>query len=162
MSEDIQRVSGVTAISAAILALIVAAYSGVGVILSFMATAFLNDALGEGVAPHWMVPSFAIAGIAGAVAALVLVIGAFMLFVHKLAGRMFVVFGCVVAIVVAIAPHVLGYFWPGPLASAVASQTGESPRFGFGPLILVSIGIPLLTIILASLPSTRRWCGRVA
>lgn len=98
---------------------------------------------------HEFDPVSAVAGVAGAAVGLTLFVGAIALFRRKMIGRWLVVGGCAMAILFGIAA----------LGETVIGFSGNPSRepAEIGMTILVGLVFPILTIVLAMLPSTARW-----
>ncbi|MGV0807637.1 hypothetical protein [Mycolicibacterium setense] len=91
----------------------------------------------------------AVFGLAGAAVGLALFIGAIALFRRKMIGRRLIIGGCAVAILSGLAA----------LCDMAIGITGNPSRepVGFGVAIIVGLVFPIVTLVLAMLPSTARW-----
>ncbi|TDO15168.1 hypothetical protein EV580_3310 [Mycobacterium sp. BK086] len=167
------RVSGGTAIAAGVLALVIGAYRAFATYAYFATVAMLGDAGSSYAAVRDMRNYATAAGVISAIGTLALVVGAIRLFNRGLGGRGLITMGCLIAIadVVLMWISVMGWveslFGSGSIfgEQGLNISTGDVLAEAFsrqGPSIvihlLVTIGIPLLTIVLAFSKSTRRWC----
>ncbi|WP_179476128.1 hypothetical protein [Mycolicibacterium vinylchloridicum] len=167
------RVSGGTAIAAGVLALVMGAYRAFSTFAYFSTVAVLGDAGSSYAAVRDMRNYATAAGVVSAIGTLALVVGAIRLFNRGLGGRGLITVGCLIAIadVVLMWISVMGWvdrlFGSGSIFGdqGLNISTGDVLAEAFsrqGPFIVVhlfiTIGIPLLTVVLAYSKSTRRWC----
>lgn len=159
------QASGATAIIAGVLAILgglVALIGVVGGIIASVAFSEMQDqvqsydsyATSSSSFPGWFAGYLLAMSVVQAGVAILLLVGAVMLFVKKAAGRWMVAAGCVLVIL----SGVIGFM-------ATMSLTGDLPdgggitimSGGFGLVILV---FPIATLVLALLPATARWCSQ--
>ncbi|HRD14221.1 MAG TPA: hypothetical protein PLI79_20415 [Mycobacterium sp.] len=108
--------------------------------------------------------NFAIAaGIVSAIGTLALIVGAIKLLNRGLGGRTLVALGCLIAIADVVITWALVWGWVttsfGGLSIGSSWESMFSPQ---GPAIVLNlvltVGVPLLTMVLALSGATRRWC----
>lgn len=165
---------GATAIAAGVLALLLglyrcfSSYSYFSMLAMFMGLPDGDIGPDAGIATgignskmYW-----AVGGIVTALGALALLVGAVMLLKHRRAGRTLIVLGSltiVAEVVVTLGGAVLAMNSLADSGYAAAGSDVFTTMFsGMSPLVLLSlgfsVGIPVLLIVLAFVPSTRRWC----
>ncbi|MCP9274129.1 hypothetical protein [Mycolicibacterium arenosum] len=100
-------------------------------------------------------------GVGSAVSAVALLVGAVLLLVRKLFSRWLIALGCFISIVVTAVPVILVQLF----LTALSSHFDEDFSLFSGTggwfaafTVLLSVGVPLATAVLAFLPSTRRYC----
>lgn len=166
------RAGGAAALIAGVLALLLALARGfktygyfvVAQALSSLPSGYPNDG-----GPKAL---FIIATIVSAVGTVALLGGALMLFNRNLSGRNWITLGCVIAIADAVLMWLSVYVFVKSFTNFFSSAAGmgrdsvggifssvlskEAPLFMLS--IALTVGLPLLTLILARSGSTRRWC----
>jgi hypothetical protein len=167
------RVSGGTAIAAGVLALVIGAYRAFSTYGYFATVAMLGDVASSYAAVRDMRNYATAAGVISAIGTLALVVGAIRLFNRGLSGRGLIALGCLIAIADVVIMWIAVMGWVDRLfgsGSIFGDQGGNISTTDVlaeafsrqGPFIVISllitIGIPLLAIVLAYSKSTRRWC----
>lgn len=154
----VPRPSGGTAIAAGILALLIGLSRGFSAFESFSTLDMMSGSIYGGYGASGDFKAYlTITGIAGAVTALMLIVGAIMLFARSSAGRGLVVFGGIIALIeqagiVIYLMVQLGnveYFFKGLFAGLFGIATISAA---------IGLVIVILMIFLASSGSTKRWC----
>jgi hypothetical protein len=99
--------------------------------------------------------------VGSALAAILLIVGAILLLVRRLFGRWLVAIGCALTIVISVVPVVLTRIWLDDVYSGVGADL-HSIYAGMDSFLVVSmilwIAVPVVIVVLAFLPSTRRYC----
>ncbi|QLY33144.1 hypothetical protein H0264_13715 [Nocardia huaxiensis] len=163
--------SGVTAVFAAILALLGGGAGAIGVLafLSFVEElGGVDQAAGylRGFGPDWWEAVVVGGQISNAVSAILLLAGAIQLFRRRLSGRTMIIWGCLLVIATGIAGLIAsqavvnswrngigGEYFSGEYSELIRGASLSSAGISLGLLIF-----PLVTLILAAAPPTRRWC----
>ncbi|WP_328354313.1 hypothetical protein OG976_23340 [Mycobacterium sp. NBC_00419] len=157
------QASGGTGIAAGVLALLIAVYRG-WVTYAYLATA---DALSQmSVGSGWAKDSRNMAlaaGIVSAVGTLALLGGAIKLLNRGLGGRGLITVGCLIAIADVVITWALIWGWFTTSFGGMSMGSSWDSMFTRqGPTIVLNlaltVGVPLLTMILALAAATRRWC----
>lgn len=162
---------GATAIAAGVLALLIGLYRCVSSYSYFsMLTMLMGLSEGEistGIATgianskvYW-----AVGGVVSVAGALALIVGAIMLLRRRRGGRILIVLGSLTIIAEVVATLGSAVLALNSLAATGYATDGNAfstVLSGMGPLVLLSlglsVGIPVVLITLALVPSTRRWC----
>ncbi|MFE3541451.1 hypothetical protein ACFXK0_00595 [Nocardia sp. NPDC059177] len=160
--------SGGTAVSAGVLA-VLGALVGVGGLISVLVRGG-GSVLGIGLVPGWASAVSGLVLFIDAVASILLFVGAVLVFRRRGAGPMLVALGCagvvgayvVAAVSVAVQLSEIGISI-GRHLEAVFGQTNVNAIVGEvvevpWPVSVLLLVFPVLTFVLAVLPSTRRWC----
>ncbi|MFX0573267.1 hypothetical protein [Nocardia nepalensis] len=100
-------------------------------------------------AQHWFKPYSVVTGVIAVIAAILLGVGAVMMFVRKPLGRVLVVAGCAVVVIAGIAGSVVTLRY--------TTSGGGAATIGGGISGLIGLVFPIATAILALVPSTTRW-----
>lgn len=173
---DQRPASGGTAVAAAVLALLGGIVGVVGVVFGVVATVDSERGVfAWGMVPGWMSVVSVVTLVVDLLAGVLLLAGAILVFRRRGAGPTLVVLGCVgvlasyVVTAISTVAQLLQYRLPvGRHLDVVFGQTalyglqsvGIDVPWGVSMLALL---FPVVTFVLAVLPSTRRWCkGAVA
>lgn len=165
---------GGAAIAAGVLALVIGLYRAWETYLYFTVVAMFGGVAGEYSSYTRGPQTYAtVAAIVSAIGAVALFVGAVMLFNRRLGGRGLITLGCLIAIADVVVTWIVVFqFMKGVssfTSSLVGGYGGSSTDSIFSaamrqelPAIVInialSVGLPLLTMILARSRSTRRWC----
>lgn len=157
-----QQPGGGTAITAGVLAILGGLWALVGVVTNLAGAAAMagldsyRNSYGAPATPNLpeLLGGYLIAtGIVQVIVALLLIVGAVLLFMKKKVGRWLVVSGCALVVLSAIAGFVV--------MSAHLTQLESGATLIGGGVALVLLAFPVATLVLAILPSTARWCAFV-
>lgn len=151
--------SGVTAIIAGVLAILIGLYQGFQSFMYVVVTSVTTPVASEYVEMDWLGGYLIALAIGSVVSALVLLVGGGFLFARKAWARWLVVGGCAVSIVILVSPVLLADLWLRSLPSDIGVQSFYDGVGAFTVFLMVLwIGIPLATAVLALLPATKRYC----
>lgn len=151
--------SGATAIIAGVLALLMGLFRAWQTYGSFVGLAsfgrYTSGLPGMGRIQAYLT----IEAFASAAATLALIVGAVLLFNRKSAGRGFVTVGALIVIADSLLTWAAIYGWFDNTFSEFGGFSGGFEMHGFFVLmLLLNLGVPVLTMILALTGATRRWC----
>ena len=166
---------GGAAIAAGVLALVIGIYRAWQTYLYFTVVSFFGTFNGEFSSYTRGPQTYAtITAIASLICTVALLVGAVMLFNRRLGGRNLITLGCLIAIADVIVTWIVVVQFMKGVSSYTSSLVGEygaasssdsifsavlseqAPSIAIS--IVLSAGLPLLTMILALSGSTRRWC----
>ncbi len=148
--------SGATAITAGVLALLLGAYQVWQTISAFAALSVFS-AFGELIGDYGRIKTLAtISAFASLAATLALILGGILLLCRKSAGRGFIAAGCLVVIIFTVLTVGLLLDWFGSTFSI--SQLDVPTATVLVMNVAVGAAVPILTMVLALLGSTKRWC----
>lgn len=159
--------SMVTTFIAGVLAILLGLYQGFQAVVyvimaSIITSAGFQSDLGDIDELGWLHTFVIATGIASAVSAIVLLVGAVLLLVRKLFARWLIALGCFITVVVTAVPVILAQLF----LTALSSQIDEDFSLFSGTggwlaafMVLLSVAVPVVTTVLAFLPSTRRYCA---
>lgn len=154
--------SGGAAIAAGVLALLLGAYQVWQTISSFLMLSLFTvstSSLGD----FGQLKTIAtISAFASLAATLALILGGILLLCRKTAGRGFIVAGCLIVIIVNVLTTGLYLQWWGNAFGDASDHLAISDLGSDAGALIVAVAInaavPLLTMVLALLKSTKRWC----
>ncbi|MEZ0363888.1 hypothetical protein ACAG26_09345 [Mycobacterium sp. pUA109] len=142
--------SGATAITAAVMSFLGCAANGVGVISGVIViwSSLIGDSLAA--AAGLNTGFFVFLALVSFVIAIALLVGAILLLRRKLAGRMVIAVACGIAMTMELVSF--GY-----TQNAMHDYAFAASTYGL-PGLAVNLIMPAVTMTLALVPSTRRWC----
>jgi hypothetical protein len=150
------RPSGGTAITSAVLAIVGAIGQLLGAVGSLIAVTAFADLKEFDDLPGWTTPYFLVAGTVSLVAGISLLTGAIMLLTKKLSGRIWIGLGCVIVLVFGVAGFIAGK----AIEDSFNSTTSMPAGTDFGYVGLVFLIFPIITLVLAWLPATEKYCAQ--
>jgi hypothetical protein len=146
--------SGGTAITSAVLAIVGSIGQLLGAVGSLLAVTAFTDLKEFDDLPGWTGTYFLVAGVVSLIAGVSLLTGAIMLLTKKISGRIWIGLGCVIVLVFGVA----GFFAGEAIEDSFSSSSSMPAGTGFGYVGLVFLIFPIVTLVLAWLPATEKYC----